>query len=282
MGENIIIYDSSIDQTTSAGQSEAQHLGGRAIGVTSIDSFKTELKKLKDNGVKIANMVTVTHGGSGNIWLGQEPLNGDTVSITLTGQGFDDLFDPGGHIFIKGCWIAATGEPGSGIYDGRELLKALARVFLQKGGGRVGGSDSVGVNFFGGRMYQPFGMIIYAYINRGGTKIRIAVGGEVGDPGGKWKVRSNSQTYIYTFFPPNFVDWAEDHLLNAKGGKGSYQNIGDVLRISWETGSIEEWDLPLHSLEETGVLRVSGGQTYSVMARYTPVETAEHRRFRYR
>src|SRR5262245_27767209 len=213
-------------------------------------------------------MVTVSHGQEGIVWFGEDPLNRDTVTVTFGAKGFDALFDAGGRIFLKGCLIGRTEQPGSNS-DGRELLKSFARVFLSTGGGRASASNArASINFFGSRMFATGGSVIHALVNRGGARMRITVGVEMAEPSGEWYVRANNQAYFYEFSRNNTVEWEEVKVFSPKSGKGTWQKT-HVLRIEWESGSREEWDLPLFE-EDTGILKTAGGVSYEVIARWSP------------
>jgi len=112
----------------------------KGIGIATKHGFKQELDKLKTECAKIDKLIIVTHGDTGWFWFGDGQLIGEMAINSVANMGYSDLFTPGAHIFFQGCHIAGKSDRG----DGEKLLKAMARTFLSRNGGRVGGCTAEG------------------------------------------------------------------------------------------------------------------------------------------
>lgn len=286
MGELVYIYadkksiGSGSDQPSGTAPKRAAATGARAIQVTGIQSLKDALKKLLSDKVVIERLVIETHGNPGVIYLGA-----DTLDVTklkeFNGQGFEGMFAENARVFLNGCNIAKTGHDCGGsscvITNGRDLLRELAIIFLIKSGGRVGASTSLGTVWggFSDKVYHLPGFetdksgphwetsdTVYAYIKKGSSKVRIAVGNELSTPVMNWKVFADGKTWYYKFTTDggNKVDYSDGSIFGGQKGNGTWHHRGDVIRVDWESGSAEEWDLPLFSREQTiRWLRKDGG-----------------------
>jgi hypothetical protein len=172
------------------------------------------------------------------------------------------MFVAGARVFIQGCNVADTDE-------GRKFLVEFAKVFLSKGGGRVGASTSLGLTFrvpWGSKVYHAWGDTIYAYINRGGTKVRVCVGKELTTPSGQWLVKSGSSGWYYWFSSSNTVSYQEDSTFGGAQGNGSFELKDGLLSVRWQSGSSEEWELPLFTKEQPIAWRKTDGSINAMVA----------------
>ena len=86
------------------------------------------------------------------------------------------------------------------------------------------------------------------------------------DPIGLWEVRANGEIFYYRFKSPNTVQWSSDrNMLNIKG-EGSWQMKSHTLRIDWNSGDYEDWDLPLFSSGQSGIWFTKGSRAVETMA----------------
>jgi hypothetical protein len=240
--------DQASDGPATTAPRRARELGARAIGVKGLNDFEAELKNLK--GTKIDRMVIESHGRPGAVFLGKDTLS-STSLIRLKGQGHEDLFEANARVLLNGCNVAENAV-------GRQFLLDLARLFLFKGGGRVGGGTAKGYTEIGSdKVFHLTGTQVYAYINKGGTKTRIAVGTELSSPVGQWKVTVvGDDVYFYFFDKDGTVRWYElvlGHMWGGDPGKGSWSAVDGQLQVTWASGARETWDLPLFTKEQPAV-----------------------------
>ena len=82
-------------------------------------------------------------------------------------------------------------------------------------------------------------------------------------PTGKWKVKVGDYHWIYIFddstTDSGTARWQKLVITNPKTdkGHGTWTNNGNKFSISWETGSIEEWEIPLQD-NTSGILKRQG------------------------
>jgi hypothetical protein len=298
MAEYVLIYSSAADPRwykargpESIGPARVLELDVpgvvRGIGVANIAELKAELVKLRNDGILIDRMQFVTHGNAGGIYFGNDRFDAHVMASQFVGQGFEDLFVPGAHVFCHGCNVAdhdfgcSYGElvkPGGfeacsnlvhGPDLGRTFLLKFAQVFLYKAGGRVGASTSVGlpINPFNHKVYHFWGDTVYAYISRGGQRLRIAVGDEMSTPGGMWLVATEHHNYLY-FFDDDSVRWEDDD--TDAEGHGTWRWEGDWMRMDWGAGLEEYWDRPLFSDEQWGFWKTPSGNSVGLTAKHVP------------
>jgi hypothetical protein len=264
MANFVLIYDTFDDVTKELGPKAAAHHGAQAIGVDSIGKLKAELSRLKSAGGRIDQMLVYTHGAPGALILGTDWVNANSIRNHLGGNGFEDLFTPGARVFLPGCEIAAVKAgcgPSSACWNtdnGLDFLLTFAKTLLFKGGGRVGGWDSAGRSGFlfpEPKMYHLVGEVYYAYINQGGTRSRIAAGRERSSPEGVWEVSvsNDSRKRLYVFTKDAQVRYK---FASGKDARGTWKMQGDWLRIAWEWGGSDTWDLPLYDRYQTGICGV--------------------------
>ena len=135
--------------------------GETNIGVGSLFSLKQVLERLKHRTAPLQKMDFHTHGGPGGIAIGREWLGIDTIGEFP--RELSTVFAKGARIFFHGCNVA-EGAKG-------ELFLALFGVtFLNKRGGRVGGSTTAGYAdpLFTGKVFHAPGSAVYAHIKEGG------------------------------------------------------------------------------------------------------------------
>jgi Domain of unknown function (DUF1906) len=71
---------------------------------------------------------------------------------------------------------------------------------------------------------------------------------------GRWLVRVGDRyTWHYILYPDGTCDWRDAATPNKWGGSGTWQ-LDSFLRITWDTGTIEQWDLPVSRKQQTGTL----------------------------
>jgi hypothetical protein len=70
-------------------------------------------------------------------------------------------------------------------------------------------------------------------------------------PVGTWDVKIGDYNWIYTFNRDGTAKWSDIKPRPEMSGGGTWDNSGDVLKISWDPvppktiGSVEQWDTPL-------------------------------------
>src|SRR5262249_32715560 len=108
---------------------------------------------------------------------------------------------------------------------------------------------------------------IYAIIQKGGMRFRIAVGKELSSPVGQWKVTiARDDVYFYWFSKDGTVKWDDGKLIGGDSGKGTWATVGGQLQLSWASGGRETWDLPLFTEEQPGALRRKDGAVHLLEA----------------
>ena len=63
-------------------------------------------------------------------------------------------------------------------------------------------------------------------------------------PNGWWKVKVGVWNWIYVFSEDHTADWRDIVNPGKPKGRGQWVQNQKVMRIDWETGSIEDWSLP--------------------------------------
>jgi hypothetical protein len=86
-------------------------------------------------------------------------------------------------------------------------------------------------------------------------------------PTGRWKVKVQGWTWIYTFDEFGNVSWVDP--LNGQGGKGKWAIVNGVMRTTWTPSpTVEEWKLPLSPKGQSGQARMAAG-TFALTADMT-------------
>lgn len=283
MGDYILIYDSSKDDTTDIAHNRAPEVGAKAIGVDSVSALKTELTRLKDSGVRIDRLLFYTHGEPGTIFFGTDTLLSTNVASEFAGNGFEDLFLPHARINFDGCNVASVkegcevGKNCSKTDNGTVFLTSVAKTFLFKGGGRAVGWTSNGFGFpsLGGSVMHHFsGTAVHIFVSKGGSRTRIGVGRvEMWSPLGWWEVKIVQKTFYYRFQSPAKVIYNDSFRseYSTPTGKGVWKMDNDGVKIAWESGETEIWDTPLFAEYQTGTAMDLAGFDLSVIARQTTV-----------
>ena len=191
-----------------------------------------------------------THGDPGGIRLGRTYLTASKLR-KFAGKGFEDLFNPA-DVAIPGCRVAAVkagcdiGREFADRNNGLVFLMTFAETFLFKGGGQVHGWDSdarglpgTGVNYL---RWWDGGIYWYAFIDKGGTRRRLATGNKLSTPMGVWIISGTAGDFDYWFTGNGEVvrRFAAD-----VDARGKWKMERDWLRISWDDGGVERWRLPL-------------------------------------
>lgn len=86
------------------------------------------------------------------------------------------------------------------------------------------------------------------------------------DPIGVWEVRANGEIFYYRFKTFNVVQWSYDRNVSAVKGEGNWQMKSHNMRIDWNSGGCEEWDLPLYSSGQAGIWYTQGAEKVEGMA----------------
>jgi len=263
-------------------------IGGVQYKIDSVDAFIETLRILKGKGTSISRFLVSSHGSPGAVYFNGEAL--DITRVSELGKfGFEDMFETDARIFLHGCNVADVAKecgPGSCVVtNGRDFLKAMARTLLFKNGGRVGASTSSGFALTE-KVFHFWGDVVYAYIKKGATfasipsygygngstsgalklPVRIAVGNELSTPRGTWDVVSQGQKYVYRFDPRFGVKWDRGAFTKTEGS-GRWEMRAEVMRIKWESGTVEDWELPLFTQEQPGSV-VSKSGRYTLMAEW--------------
>jgi hypothetical protein len=275
MGDLVHFYSINVGDESSGpgetGPARAAETGAIPFALSNFADFNNGLKTLKDGGHKISRMVIETHGTPGALYFAKESVGAAKIQ-SLDGVGYEQMFEGDARIFLNGCNIAetecSTGSCGpSG--NGRQLLTAVARVFLRQNGGRVGASTSSGIPIYGNKIYHitPGTRTVYALIGAGGGTVRIAVGPERADPIGQWKVTlSDGSVEFYWFNKDGTIAWDDGKLIFGESGKGTWSSGGGKVSIAWASGGREAWDLPIYSGEQSGVWTTAGGVSTGIVA----------------
>lgn len=251
------------------GSERAKTTGAIGVRVTSFLDFYSSMDNFVKIGTKIDRMVIETHGSPGAIYFDQDMVTVTSIQ-SLAGRRYETIFEDDARIFLNGCNIAesecSTGTCGPDG-NGRKFLFEVAKVFLKRGGGRIGASTSKGLAMpISNKVYHLWGNTVYVYINKGGTDIRIAAGHELKTPAGQWKVTTQGDTYFYWFYSGGSVKWDDGSIFGGDSGSGAWSTEGSKIKISWQSGGREEWDMPLTTLEQTGRWTTSGGVTSDITA----------------
>jgi Domain of unknown function (DUF4347) len=267
MAELVYLYSCAADdegtgQPGETGPGRAAQTGGRAVGVASVPDLIAQLGKLKADGVLIDRLVVDTHGKPGGIWFGDDLLTTPLVQ-GMKLNGYESLFAPDARIFFQGCNVAAEDT-------GRKFLEAVALTFLFKGGGRAGGCTTTG-HVYPDLSYKTFFFTldaVYAYVRRGGTRVRIAVGMELDWPVGQWRVKDgDGKDWYYTFYPNNKVSYDDSGYFWARSAdEGDWQQTDQAVRITWDSGDPEDWPLPLFTHEQPILWPQPDGSTATLLA----------------
>ena len=73
-------------------------------------------------------------------------------------------------------------------------------------------------------------------------------------PVGQWSVQVGAWAWIYTFHRDGTARWTDIRKPPTQSGGGRWDKSGDFFEITWDTGSREQWDLPLKVTGERGSL----------------------------
>jgi hypothetical protein len=244
----------------------AKELGAIGIRANSLSDLRFNLDNLKKHQPRIDRLVIETHGSPGAMYFGNERLDSSNLSW-LTGRGYEEMFVENARVFLNGCNIAEVGEASAGeSNDGRVFMKEIGKIFLAKGGGRVGASTSIGLGLPTNKVYHLWGDTVYVFISKGGQGVRFAQGKELSSPLGRWHVKaSNGEEFYYWFSKDQSVNWDDGKVFGGKSGQGMWAT-GKRLAIAWQSGSTESWDLPLFSEYQTGVWKKSNGEWTALSA----------------
>jgi hypothetical protein len=125
------VYDSSdlmIDITASI-----RRLVGRSpvhqIAVKGRFDLVDALDKLVSDGEVFGRAIFETHGSTGTIYFGEDPITGD-VFRGWTSRGYNKIFGMWARIYFNGCNVAD--DP-----DGWDFLDGAGKLFLSRGGGQT-------------------------------------------------------------------------------------------------------------------------------------------------
>ena len=132
-------------------------------GAASLKQLEEIFASYKKQNKKIDKLDFHTHGGPGKLAIGSERLGFETLK-NFRDKGFDQIFTPEARVFFHGCNVAENAA-------GELFLAEFGQIFLKTGGGRVGGSTSVGMTdviFNTGKTIHFWGDTVYAYVLPGG------------------------------------------------------------------------------------------------------------------
>jgi hypothetical protein len=73
-------------------------------------------------------------------------------------------------------------------------------------------------------------------------------------PVGRWKVKVGVWNWVYVFYEDHTADWRDIVRPGTAKGRGKWLQHHNLMRIEWDTGSVEDWDLPLQRDKQTGTL----------------------------
>jgi hypothetical protein len=271
-----LVYDAMDDATADVGSKGASSRGYVPIPVKSTGQLKTALDELMSSKARIDELLFYTHGEPGTIFLGTSALMSQGVR-EFAGRGYEDLFAPGAEIFFSGCKVAAVKDGCDDALNdcyftdnGAVFLQAVASTFLFKGGGRAGAYASTGftIAWVADRSIHHADRVQYwAIVKPGNKNARLAIGKELSSPEGLWRVYMDGNDYplYYKFYADNTVeysrrleaystsDWpGKDWNLEDVQARGKWRLGADALRIAWDFGGADEWDVPLFSRYSPG------------------------------
>jgi N-acetylmuramoyl-L-alanine amidase len=109
------------------------------------------------------------------------------------------------------------------------------------------------------RQFAPTGCGLGVFTNGGGfsdTFLRILQNAVIA---GQWEVKVGDWTWIYRFNAGGSAEWRAFVVsgLSRDPGTGTWV-LTDKFRITWNTGSVEEWDTPLRDANQSGRLTRQG------------------------
>jgi hypothetical protein len=276
MGQLIHFYSApgewrdNINGPEVTGSKRAQATGAIGIRLANFEDFWRALDGMVVRNDRISRMVIETHGSPGAMYFGNDMVAVSSI-LGLRGRRYETLFDENAHIFLNGCNIAET-ECSTGTCgpagNGRKFLFEMAKLFLSSGGGRVGASTSKGLGTpIANKVYHLWGTTVYVFINKGGTKIRLAAGAELPGPTGQWKVKlPRDEVVFYNFAGDRSVSWEDGRLIGGQSGKGTWSMEAEQLKIEWASGGREQWDLPLTTEEQSGKWTTRAGLVSDIEA----------------
>ena len=147
------------------------------------------------SGARVDRMMFYTHGDPGGIQIGTSFLSVSGLR-RFAGKGFEDLFTPGADVSIPGCKVPRpVARIGQGCADskmGRSSWRRSRRSSSSREGVRVHGWDlnarglpGIGVNYI---RFWDGGNHWYAFIKKGESKSRLAMGNTLSTPVGMWVI----------------------------------------------------------------------------------------------
>lgn len=200
------------------------------------------------------DFATKNMASMGTIFLGatrsKELNEDDFAGVCLVYQG-QAVFGPGiaGTVMFLGVgasivagWVAFASGIGAPlalpvVLGGCEAIICFAGV--------MGGIPSYGVS---------------------GSLGHLSKGNITITPIGLWKVRANGEDFYYNFKTSNIVQWSYDRQLSTIEDECNWYIKGNTLRIDWNSGDYEEWNLPLSTSGQFGTWYSKGDKKTESMA----------------
>lgn len=164
----LVIYDAD-DSNITAGVNRRTDLETIVrLPITNDGSnFLSSLDGLVSSGQTHHRILFDTHGSGGTLAFGNAGVNASWVRANMAGRGYDGICSGSTRIYFNGCNVA---EGASGW----EFLRAIAGVFLLRGGGSVFGHTSLGISVRWGlypRTVHLWGDVRTVYVAPGGRII---------------------------------------------------------------------------------------------------------------
>lgn len=119
-----------------------------SVGVTKVAELHVKLRELLAAGKTFSRLLVETHGESGILWIGRDPL----AYFEFFGNedwreaGYDKLFPGETKVVFGGCNVA-DGD------DGWKFLENCGKLLLKKGGGTTLGWTSLGFHLLNHDMH---------------------------------------------------------------------------------------------------------------------------------
>jgi Domain of unknown function (DUF4347) len=245
----------------------AGKMGTVVVGVESLGDFEGTLGFLpKDHSIE--KLTIWSHGKPGEL-----DFRGDRFDVgavrRFNGKGFADLFADDARVIFDGCQLGAGAA-------GRDFVKEFARVFLSTGGGRASARSGTVLSLptFTSEVFSITGMDVHALVNKGGLQVRIGLGIELGSPEGDWHIPEDSNKWMYRFFGNGTVRYQDDNkfwgrmnILDLEETEGKWTREAGAVKVTWPSGTIETWELPLFDRFQTVTWNRFDGRVQSLIAK---------------
>jgi hypothetical protein len=164
----LLIYDGDDPDVASGAARRTDRERIVRLGITDNGSnLLSSLDALLTSRQTFHRIVFDTHGAPGSISFGNAGVDAAWVRSQMAGRGYEAICPGSTRIYFNGCNVA-EGQVGSGF------LRAIASIFLLRGGGSVFGHTSLGFTTRWGlypRTVHLWGDVRTIYVVPGGRVI---------------------------------------------------------------------------------------------------------------